>query len=130
MVGETEHSIRHYILQRYYKAVYNIHRQNAFCDETSPTQNVPDSLDINSLDKRNAYGGTSKHRPFTMNISFMYLRAVLCTFQVSVDFYYVPVGGRGGGRGGAGEGGGGARERGIECVMGIDGIDRMCNVYG
>ncbi len=30
----------------------------------------------------------------------MYLRAILCTFQISVDFYYVPVGGRGGGRGG------------------------------
>ncbi len=29
-----------------------------------------------------------------------------CTFQISVDFYYVPVGGRGGGEGGAGEGGG------------------------
>jgi hypothetical protein len=42
----------------------------------------------------------------------MYLRALLCTFQISVDFYYVPVGGRGG----AGEGGGGARERGKECV--------------
>ena len=28
---------------------------------------------------------------------FMYLRAILCTFQISVDFYYVPVGGRGGG---------------------------------
>jgi hypothetical protein len=39
--------------------------------------------------------------------SFMYLRAILCTFQISVDFYYVPVGGRGGVRGGAGEGGGG-----------------------
>jgi hypothetical protein len=45
---------------------------------------------------------------------FMYLRALLCTFQISVDFYYVPVGGRGGGRGGAGERG--DRERGIECV--------------
>ncbi len=33
---------------------------------------------------------------------FMYLQAILCTFQISVDFYYVPVGGRGGG---AGEGG-------------------------
>ena len=33
---------------------------------------------------------------------FMYLRAILCTFQISVDFYYVPVGGRGGGRGGPG----------------------------
>ncbi len=31
----------------------------------------------------------------------MYLRAILCTFQISVDFYYVPVGGRGAG----GEGG-------------------------
>ncbi len=30
----------------------------------------------------------------------MYLRAVLCTFQISVDFYCVPVGGRAGGRGG------------------------------
>jgi hypothetical protein len=27
---------------------------------------------------------------------FMYLRAVLCSFQISEDFYYVPVGGRGG----------------------------------
>jgi hypothetical protein len=25
----------------------------------------------------------------------MYLRAILCTFQISVDFYYVPVGGTG-----------------------------------
>jgi hypothetical protein len=33
----------------------------------------------------------------------MYLRAVLCTFQISVDFYYVPEGGRGEGRGGTGE---------------------------
>ncbi len=42
----------------------------------------------------------------------MYLRAILCTFQISVDFYYVPVGGRGG----AGEGAR-ARERGIECIL-------------
>jgi hypothetical protein len=41
----------------------------------------------------------------------MYLQAIFCTFQISVDFYYVPVGGRGGGRGEAGEGAG-ARERG------------------
>ncbi len=41
----------------------------------------------------------------------MYLRAILCTFQISVDFYYVLVDGRGG----AGEGG--ARERGIECIL-------------
>ncbi len=48
---------------------------------------------------------------------FMYLRAIFCTFQISVDFYFVPVGGRGGGRGGAGEGEG-ARERGIEvCIL-------------
>jgi hypothetical protein len=31
---------------------------------------------------------------------FLYLRAIFCTFQISVDFYFVPVGGRGG----AGEG--------------------------
>ncbi len=43
---------------------------------------------------------------------FMYLRAILCTFQISVDFYYVPVSGRGG----AGEGEG-SRERGIECIL-------------
>ncbi len=47
---------------------------------------------------------------------FMYLRAIFCTFQISVDFYYVPVGGRGGERGRAGEGEG-ARERGIECIL-------------
>jgi hypothetical protein len=41
--------------------------------------------------------------------SFMYLRAILCTFQISVDFYYVPVGRRGG----AGEEVG-TSERGIE----------------
>jgi hypothetical protein len=34
---------------------------------------------------------------------FMYLRAVLCTFQISVDFYCVPVGGEEGGEEG-GEG--------------------------
>ncbi len=52
-------------------------------------------------------------------IVIMYLRAILCTFQISVDFYYIPVSGRGGGRGGrggAGEGEG-ARERGIECTV-------------
>jgi hypothetical protein len=49
-------------------------------------------------------------------IHFMYLRAILCTFQIFVDFYYVPVGGRGGGRGGAGRGGGN-RERMIECIL-------------
>ncbi len=36
---------------------------------------------------------------------FMYLRAIFCTFQISVDFYFVPVGGRGG----AGEGEGARR---------------------
>ncbi len=46
--------------------------------------------------------------------NFMYLRAILCTFQISVDFYYVPVGGRGGGRGSAGEGGGGLERGGLE----------------
>ncbi len=45
---------------------------------------------------------------------FMYLRAILRTFQISVDFYYVPVGGRREGR--AGEGGRG-RERGIESIQ-------------
>ncbi len=28
--------------------------------------------------------------------AFMYLRAILCIFQISVDFYYVPVGWRDG----------------------------------
>ena len=46
----------------------------------------------------------------------MYLRAILCTFQISVDFYYVPVSGRGGGRGGAAEGEG-AKEKVIECIL-------------
>ncbi len=27
---------------------------------------------------------------------FMYQRAIVCTFQISVDFYYVPVGVSGG----------------------------------
>jgi hypothetical protein len=45
------------------------------------------------------------------------VRAILCTFQLSVDFYYLPVGGRGG-RGGTGEeGGGGASERGIKSIL-------------
>jgi hypothetical protein len=44
------------------------------------------------------------------------------TFQISVDFYYIPVGRRGGGEeggeGGWSRGGGGARERGIlECIL-------------
>jgi hypothetical protein len=46
----------------------------------------------------------------------MNLQAIFCTFQISVDFYYVPVGGRGGGRGSAGEEEW-ARERGIECIL-------------
>jgi hypothetical protein len=48
-------------------------------------------------------------------LSFMYLRAILCTFQISVDFYIVPVGGRGGGIGGLEKGA--ARERGIESIL-------------
>jgi hypothetical protein len=47
----------------------------------------------------------------------MYLRAILYTFQISVDFYYVPVGGKGGGREGGLEKGEGDRERGIECIL-------------
>ncbi len=39
-------------------------------------------------------------------LCFMYLRAILCTFRISVDFYYLPVGGRRGGRGGLEKGGG------------------------
>jgi hypothetical protein len=42
---------------------------------------------------------------------------VLCTFQISVDFYCVPVGGRGGGRGGwrgGGRGGPGVGGGGLE----------------
>jgi hypothetical protein len=46
------------------------------------------------------------------DVFFMYLRAILCTFQISVDFYYVPVSGRG-----WVEEGEGARERGIECML-------------
>ncbi len=43
--------------------------------------------------------------------SFMYLRAIFCTFQISVDFYFVLVGGRGRGRGGLEKG------RGLECIL-------------
>jgi hypothetical protein len=43
----------------------------------------------------------------TTKYHFMYLRAILCTFQISVDFYYVERG--------AGEGGN--RERVIECIL-------------
>jgi hypothetical protein len=40
----------------------------------------------------------------SVTVFFVYLGAILCTFQISVGFYYVPVGGRGGlERGGAGE---------------------------
>ncbi len=46
----------------------------------------------------------------------MYLRAILCTFQISVDFYYVPVGRRGEGVGGAGEVVG-TREARIESIL-------------
>jgi hypothetical protein len=41
------------------------------------------------------------------NAGFYVAASYICTFQISVDFYYVPVGGRGGRRGGAGEGEGG-----------------------
>jgi hypothetical protein len=36
----------------------------------------------------------------------MYLRAILCTFQISVDFYFIPVGRREVGGGGGLERGG------------------------
>jgi hypothetical protein len=42
----------------------------------------------------------------------LYLRAIFCSFQISVDFYFVPVGGRGG----AGEGEG-VRDRGRSCHL-------------
>ncbi len=43
----------------------------------------------------------------------MYLRAILCTFQISLDFtMYLCVGEEG-----LEKGGGGARERGIECIL-------------
>jgi hypothetical protein len=42
----------------------------------------------------------------------MYLRAILCTFQISEDFYYVPVGVRGGGEERLEKGGGGGLEGG------------------
>jgi hypothetical protein len=45
--------------------------------------------------------GTKNEDPLARyGIMFLYLRAILCTFQISVDFYFVPVSGRGGGRGG------------------------------
>ncbi len=48
---------------------------------------------------------------------FMYWRAILRTFQIAFDFYYVSVGGKGGaGEGGAG-GGGGVGERGKESIL-------------
>jgi len=40
------------------------------------------------------------HKNWSHIPSFMYLRAVLCSFQISVAFYYVPVGGSGGAIGG------------------------------
>jgi hypothetical protein len=51
-----------------------------------------------------------------LKIGFMYLKAILCTFQISVDFYYVPVERRGVGMGG-GWRRGGASERGIESIL-------------
>jgi hypothetical protein len=45
---------------------------------------------------------TERQKINDWKVVFMYLRAILCTFQISVDFYYVPVGWRGE----AGEGGG------------------------
>jgi hypothetical protein len=56
--------------------------------------------------------GYSIERQTRIYVYIMYLRAILCAFQISVDFYYVPVDGRGG----AGEWGG-AIERGIECIL-------------
>ncbi len=46
------------------------------------------------------------YHPFLFHIFFPFLCTceLLCTFQISVDFYYVPVGGRGGGRGGVEKG--------------------------
>jgi hypothetical protein len=49
-----------------------------------------------------------KHEHKTMMLILMYLRAILYTFQIYVDFYYIPVGGRGGLEGE------GAREKGID----------------
>ncbi len=72
------------------------------------------SLKLEELNKEIKFGWVNRwmieglNRDITASsvlFEFMYLRALLCTFQISVDFYYVPVGGRGGGREGAGEGG-------------------------
>jgi hypothetical protein len=55
---------------------------------------------VRNAELKSTHGGVLSY------LFFMYLRAVLCTFQISVDFYYVPVGGRGGVRGGLEKGGG------------------------
>ncbi len=52
----------------------------------------------------------------------LFLRAILCTFQISVDFYYEPVGGRGGGIGGAGEGSGARYICAYICPLSMSGI--------
>ncbi len=47
------------------------------------------------------------------SVNYFYVPAsyIFCTFQISVDFYFVPVGGRGGGRGGLEKGRGLERGR-------------------
>ncbi len=55
--------------------------------------------------------------PLSMKYFFMYQGAILCIFQIAVDFYYVRVdGGRRRGRE-RGAGGGGGGERGRESIL-------------
>jgi hypothetical protein len=55
-------------------------------------------------------------KPLIAKLVIMYLRAILCTFQISVDFLLCTCGWERRGERGAGEGEG-ARERGIECIL-------------
>jgi hypothetical protein len=65
---------------------------------------VPLFIMMNQRYTKNCRDLLARYQCTESGIFFMYLRAIFCTFQISVDFYYVPVGGRGGGRGGTGEG--------------------------
>ncbi len=75
----------------YKSFLYVIREGEEVCEETTKTIVLDRPEENCSLDPQ---GTIYCFIVLRLVISFMYLRAILCIFQISVDFDYVPVGGR------------------------------------